>query len=568
MGLRLRCLLLTIFMLTPMSPLLIHYDSPSVILDYHVEAVSIPIRTDSTNELSTAIKNDSEKTTTTQATHYSTLTSIAKESRLSQINRHLLQAADVNTSLISPWPPSVYWGWAGNISFSYWDDDNDTGIVNATFDYTIGFLSGAAIDCGNGSYIIHVNTSFLLTGPYRLTVFAWKPGYEPQFGGVVFYVHEVPTDLVLYTPSLNRVNDRPDQLQVPIGDTVEISFLYNDTEPSDGYVGVLSGAEVSCSIWGPTIPVGVLAQAVEVSPGYYNVYFNTTSPEISAAVSGDTYILYIELEMQFRQSNSLLVHIQVIDVSTQADIVSPSLIDNEQVFLYDDETLTLLLSYVDTWHDQQGITGASITANCSDGGYAGILSYQEEPTDPGFYSVVIFTNDTEGVYGPYTCTLSIMLEKENHESQLIQIHVQGILIEPPNPFLPFAAVILSFASVVVLDRSTKYRAGEEDGIETPSESESEAEQTPISVYSRIYFGALLVIAFVIVGGVFIIPILFFALLVIARIGIVPLIPFVLSFNRLRETEKRRDRYIILLVVFCLTVAILGRIFFPPSGLIV
>lgn len=202
-----------------------------------------------------------------------------------------LSSVNETTAYVDPpHPLHVFWGWAGNVSFTYWDLTNDEGIPGANVTCTLWSSfpqSPEFFDMGNGTYLVKVNTTYLWEVPVRcvLVVSFDKTGFQDQEAGTWIWVDSARTELVVFSPEINQINENPYQLMVPVGDAIDLQFFYNDTDGSDGYVGGLSGAQVSARVVGPTL-VEHYMEVVDQGNGLYNLTFDTTSEWLYEAVGG------------------------------------------------------------------------------------------------------------------------------------------------------------------------------------------------------------------------------------------------------------------------------------------
>lgn len=153
---------------------------------------------------------------------------------------------------------AVVWGWCDNVSFVYWNETLDQGIVNATVQYWWISTKGFAFDVGNGTYLVPIDTkSAYSAGSYPLTVYFTKDGQEPLTLVILIHIQLISTEIVVSVPLANRIDERSNDLLVPFGDSVEINFFYNDTDSTDGYIGGIRDAFRQCELGGPTTPMSI-----------------------------------------------------------------------------------------------------------------------------------------------------------------------------------------------------------------------------------------------------------------------------------------------------------------------
>ncbi|MHA2386751.1 MAG: hypothetical protein ACXAEE_11135, partial [Candidatus Thorarchaeota archaeon] len=159
--------------------------------------------------------------------------------------------SDVNETIVIMPPPSHFsWGWAGWITFVYWDVALDTGIANATVTCQGWNPELNIFDCNNGSYFLFLNTteSYPKPDPYILILTFEKENYETQVVTYYFRISPVHTEVLIQVPEFN-VNGSIYDLIVPVGDSLDIRFQYNDTDASEGYFGGLPGAYTTANLY-------------------------------------------------------------------------------------------------------------------------------------------------------------------------------------------------------------------------------------------------------------------------------------------------------------------------------
>ncbi|MBE0527378.1 MAG: hypothetical protein IH631_10575, partial [Candidatus Thorarchaeota archaeon] len=319
----------------------------------------------------------------------------------------------IQTSSIPPDTRDFYWGWTGNLVFIYWDETFDRGIPGADVTIELPGLENIVLDVGNGSYLVFFNTSLLRASNnyIPLPVQFSKLNYAPSSATINIRVLEVPTDIFVsevdYTPDYSeQLDDFEDlnivNLQIPYGDSMIITFYYNDTENSEGYVGGLPGAIATLNSYvrGPTFDGFLNVTVIDLGNGLYQVTFDTLLPEIFGQVDPEFYRLYIELSLGNRTTTDILFRIRIINIDTNLTIL------NEQPswYLENGESITIELLYWDTWHNT-GIAGAYFSANASTGAPFAVTT-QEGPT-PGQYFVTISTSDIK--LSPGSGTVIIIL---------------------------------------------------------------------------------------------------------------------------------------------------------------
>ncbi|MHA2143130.1 MAG: hypothetical protein ACXADD_16735 [Candidatus Thorarchaeota archaeon] len=328
-------------------------------------------------------------------------------------------------------PSTVFWGWAGNISFYYNDTDFNNGVVNATAEYQWGNKSGDAIDLGDGWYVIPINSSHLASGQnHPIAITFNKENYIVGIGAIRITVNEVPTELILESPVLNQIDNDTTDLQVPLGDSIVLTYTFNDTDYSDGYIGGLSGAEIEAAVFGGGLAGGDIPIEVNhIGNGSYTISFNTLDARFFEVFSGlprslpnDPYFLKVTFELENYVTKTLTIRILIIEVPTGFEILS---YDSELMY---GETGELVIRYYDAWegHDEAPIVNAnlSIAEGFSSTFIDGIV-WSEDPTQLGIY--IIQYSAMNALIGTSEGTVEIPLEifLIDHELQVasIQVHI-------------------------------------------------------------------------------------------------------------------------------------------------
>ena len=372
------------------------------------------------------------------------------------------QVHDQSTSSSeSPIPNQTFvWGWNGNLSFEYWNDTLDIGIENATVQYWWAYSTGFAIETGNGTYAIPIDTRQVYPGdPYPLTIFATKPGQEPLNELVYIVVLDVPTEILVLTPIQNQIGG-PLDLVVPFGDLLNIILFYNDTDSSDGYVGGIPDAVSICRIWGPTLPTSDYS-VTELGNGNYSIIIDSLNSSLYTTTGGEPvlshepYVLNVVLHSQNRSAYEITLRIRIVEIPTYVAYYNDSFIVNEGYIF------NLELHYTDAWHDIP-ITGASVSVNSSD---SDVLQIVETPTEsysnPGQYIVTLIGA------GLGTAVISVIIDKSYYQTHEMMFFVRVEPMEldplpPPPPPPGLSVAIFIVIAVIVYSRRNSNAASESD----------------------------------------------------------------------------------------------------------
>jgi hypothetical protein len=330
----------------------------------------------------------------------------------------------IQTSATPPSGREFYWGWQGNLTFVYWSESFEVGIPGADVTLTLpGFQTAGAFDLGNGTYLVYLDTSQLRASLSYLpmTVSFSKANHLTANAVIQIRILEVPTEIAVqsvdYTPAYSGTLLDLINLQIPIGDSMSIDFLYNDTDNSDGFIGGLGDAisTANSKLRGPTIDTPLDVTIIPLGDGLYRVVFDTMDSAIAAQVDPDVYTIYIEMVLGNRSASSVLFKIEVINIPSELVFLDtpPSLMTNG-------ETITLDLLYNDTWHNL-GIKDAAFSTNVSAGS-----PFSASIAAGSIVGHYLLTINTRGImFGPGSGTVIIRLGAESYsigaESLFIEV---------------------------------------------------------------------------------------------------------------------------------------------------
>ena len=299
-----------------------------------------------------------------------------------------LTIKNVPTDVIYPTETlELVWGWVGNISLDYTDTYNHRFVIGATVTYSYGNLDFNAIDLGNGTYTLFINTTILDSNiRERISTLFFLPNYETQSRSFFIRVLERPTDLIIVYPSQNFVTT--DQgtvfLQIPMGDSIDISLFYNDTSTIGGlFGGITTGTFTeltkltSPNYMGPLTSLPIIFQE---GLGYYNFTFDTTLESLYAALESRRILpgVYFEFSIQIydtnREMRTTIIKIEIISISTEilhdGLVVDPNI--NFEYNITNGESIVFDIYITDTWHNQ-GVDG--VTFGITSGAAAKISSH-------------------------------------------------------------------------------------------------------------------------------------------------------------------------------------------------
>ena len=294
----------------------------------------------------------------------------------------------IPTVVYGPNPLTRPWGWTGNLSFTYWDEVFDRPIVGANARYSWGPYTGVeAIDLGNGTYLVPVDTTVLLPEiKWSITISFSKANYIESNGAVQLTLELIETEVQVYAPEQNIVEDSSRNLIVPMGDYVNVTIYYGDVEM---YIGGIEGATLTpeSELRGDTFSGGHPIEIIELGGGYYSFIFDTNDLTLyeyseGVPVTGQTYRAIIGLHLDNRTEQEIVIRIRIVDIPTSfvASLTSPS------VSLVHGDAVTIDLFYNDTWHGR-GVTADFIEAVSNN---EAVLQVAVAPGDgTGHYTVTL-----------------------------------------------------------------------------------------------------------------------------------------------------------------------------------
>ncbi|MHA1926059.1 MAG: hypothetical protein ACW974_09100 [Candidatus Thorarchaeota archaeon] len=302
-------------------------------------------------------------------------------------NRTTLTVLRLKTETVSPDTASLVWGWSGYVAFTYWDIIRNVGVIDA---YTLLDWDGGEGEVsyiGNGSYSVFVNTSLVEPGMHPIILNLWKENHESGTGVFNLEVLSVPTDIEIYVDELNIQNEDSGELEVPHGDTLDITFLYNDTEYLRGIPGATDLEAVL--IHSTNIEDKESLYLIELSDGNYTLGFESGR----WYVSDEPYHLIVKIGLTNRTTATINVYITIVVVPTML------VYDGESsISLSYSQTWEIRVRYIDTWpsHGNIGIEGGIVNADSFNIRYVRVLSNESDPAGGGWYIITISSLIEEG----------------------------------------------------------------------------------------------------------------------------------------------------------------------------
>ena len=269
-----------------------------------------------------------------------------------------------------------------------------------------------------------------------------KDNYEVSTGGFSFYIADVPTEIKLYTPIDNQIeNDTLDELQLPFGDSIRISFYYNDTDDSDGYVGGLSGATITATIYGGGIGTSITFDVVDLGNGTYYFVFDSTSAElfetglaVPQAMPDNPFTLIIEVDLLYREAhsgvNAIDIAITIIERPTTLVYHTTNVDATGSATTFYEELITIEVNFYESWRGitGEGVTGASFTV-IPRIAYTDVEITNVSTASPGIYRLTILVEAPFMSIGIDSKIVDFLVvcELENYERQDLEL---SILVNP------------------------------------------------------------------------------------------------------------------------------------------
>jgi len=385
----------------------------------------------------------------------------------STLDFEIQSSVNETTILTTAHHSDVYYGWVGNLTITYWDVNGSVGIPDANVSSGMWPLLTEVFDLGNGTYFVEVNTTYCWSESlYYLMVEFDKSGFENQFIMFLIHVRSIETDLVVFAPVENQIEEDPTELMIPLGDAIDILFSYNDTEATNDYPRGLEGAQTEGYI-GYVIGSTLVQHPIELTEngnGFYKFTFDTTDEWLYLSIRETPishyyfYFLHVEFTLPNSQPQECLIHVNIIDIPTEL-VVGPWV---EGVStLFGPGINSIFVSLIDSWptHSGEAIQNLNITVESSDPSILEVISISNVSTEPGVYNIT-FNNK-----GRMECVVRVTLyvEKEGCQSQEWEQRVilfpYGDPPEPPIPWVPIFLVII--AGVLIRRRLNRLEPSEE-----------------------------------------------------------------------------------------------------------
>ncbi|NHJ13848.1 MAG: DUF2341 domain-containing protein [Candidatus Thorarchaeota archaeon] len=265
----------------------------------------------------------------------------------------------------------LVWGWAGYLTFTFFDTFHGTGIEADLASFQWAGESGEAEYFDEGLYGVPFDTQQVRPGTYRLTIIFRKDNYNDVQLTISVSITPVPTEIVLSLPAEYELGDTWSQIEVPYGESLTMVFMYNNTWSGSG----VAGASFANSFFsGPGFFEAPLS-LTEQSGGNYSLVFEASN---WALYSEFTFTIVLLLENH--TTSTLEFVLTIVEIPTVIEIQGQALLS----LSYGNET-TFWIVYSDDWHIDQGVPGATVIVTNQGPEYATVEYVGEDASRPGWY---------------------------------------------------------------------------------------------------------------------------------------------------------------------------------------
>ncbi len=292
---------------------------------------------------------------------------------------------NLEATILAPGTDEFVWGWTGLVNVTYYDSYHALGVQADTSVFSWAGGSGSAFYLGGGIYGIPINTSKLSPGTYTVTIEFRKANYDDVEMTIRIHIASVPTDITILLPELYRIGDSWTNLQVPYGDILTVTMLYNDT---NGALGIPYAAFNNSFYTGP----GVYEEPLSLTGhgnGTYSFIFNTLDWSLGSTIS-----FHIQFMLENHSTAVFTFEISIIRIQTDLQVEGPSVLS-----LHWGMNTTFWIYYLDTWpgHSGEGITDAFIVIDNSQPQFATVEYIGPDDTRDGYYQFRVIAHRRAGV---------------------------------------------------------------------------------------------------------------------------------------------------------------------------
>ncbi|MFW9982948.1 MAG: hypothetical protein ACFFE3_13665, partial [Candidatus Thorarchaeota archaeon] len=356
---------------------------------------------------------------------------------------------------------SYYWGWTGDITLDFVDDYNLRTVSGAEVTYNYGNLDFIAIDLGNGTYVLFIDTTLLESGVReKITTSFILANYEERTFSFFINVEERPTELIIGYPAQNFDSTESEAiiLELTMFDSIDISLFYNDTNSVGGLSGGIINANFTefTELRAPSYFSGAKAILFRTGFGFYNFTFDTNDLSLYGFEYGGPVILEnqffrftIEIFDEHRTLQAIEIRIRIISTPTEillnGEPYDPE-VDIEYTITNGNE-IVFDFFVNDTWHNS-GAEGFVFTI--SQGATANI--YGDTSLGGGYYRVVILAVG----YSDNPAIIHITMSRDFHDDVELSFQISTepndfdiLLLNVRDYGLPISFVIITLLGLYV-----------------------------------------------------------------------------------------------------------------------
>jgi hypothetical protein len=291
---------------------------------------------------------------------------------------------NLEATIAPPVSSEFVWGWTGLVNLTYYDSFHAQGVQadSFTFSWAGGFGSGVYL--GEGVYGIPINTTMLRPGTYTITVAFQKANYDDVEMTIRIHIATVPTEVAILLPELYRIGDTWTNLQVPYGDILTVTLLYNDTNNARG----IPDASFNSSFYtGPGVYEDPLV-LMNHGNGNYSFVFSTIDWSLHSSVS-----FHIRFMLENYTTAVFVFEITIIKIQTNLEIIGPSVMP-----LHWGMNTTFWVYYSDAWpgHSGEGITAAIIEIDNRNPEFATVEYLGPDVSRAGYYQFRVIAHRVLG----------------------------------------------------------------------------------------------------------------------------------------------------------------------------
>ncbi len=313
---------------------------------------------------------------------------------------------NLEATIIPPVSQDFIWGWTGLVNLTYYDSFHEQGVQADSFVFSWAGGSGNGVYLGDGIYGIPIDTMKLRPGTYTIAVTFQKANYDDAEMTIRIHIALVPTEIAILLPELYRIGDTWTNLQVPYGDILTVTLLYNDTNSARGIPDALFN---NSFYTGPGVYEDPLL-LMNHGNGNYSFVFDTHVWSLHTTVS-----FHIRFTLDNYTTAEFVFEITIIKIQTSLEIIGPSVMS-----LNWGMNTTFWVYYSDAWpgHSGEGITEATVAIDNPQTYYATVEYLGPDESRPGYYQFRVTAFGVSGV-----AEITILFNKTYYEAEDVTLSV-------------------------------------------------------------------------------------------------------------------------------------------------